>query len=60
MLRFVFLKTPLDGLSPFRELWIDASSLEVSMSPPFARNSGTVKNLKDRRHDLYTVNWRGQ
>jgi len=24
-----------------------------------ARNSGTVKNLKDRRHDLYTVNWRG-
>ncbi|WP_228260798.1 carbon-nitrogen hydrolase family protein [Marinobacter orientalis] len=27
---------------------------------PFARNSGTVRNLKDRRHDLYTVNWRGQ
>ena len=24
-----------------------------------ARNSGTVKNLKDRRHDLYAVNWRG-
>lgn len=24
-----------------------------------ARNSGTVKNLYDRRHDLYNVNWRG-
>ncbi|MET0067572.1 MAG: GNAT family N-acetyltransferase [Candidatus Thiodiazotropha sp.] len=23
-----------------------------------ARNSGTVKNLSDRRHDLYSVNWR--
>ena len=23
-----------------------------------ARNSGTVKNLKDRRHDLYSVVWR--
>lgn len=23
-----------------------------------ARNSGTVQNLKDRRHDLYTVHWR--
>ncbi len=23
-----------------------------------ARNSGTVQNLKDRRHDLYTVDWR--
>lgn len=23
-----------------------------------ARNSGTVRNLKDRRHDLYTVTWR--
>lgn len=23
-----------------------------------ARNSGTVKNLKDRRHDLYAVTWR--
>jgi predicted amidohydrolase/ribosomal protein S18 acetylase RimI-like enzyme len=22
-----------------------------------ARNSGTVRNLKDRRHDLYSVNW---
>ena len=22
-----------------------------------ARNSGTVRNLKDRRHDLYRVNW---
>ncbi len=25
-----------------------------------ARNSGTVKNLQDRRHDLYSVNWRGE
>lgn len=25
-----------------------------------ARNSGTVKNLSDRRHDLYNVNWRGE
>lgn len=25
-----------------------------------ARNSGTVQNLKDRRHDLYTVKWRGE
>ncbi|MFE8071088.1 bifunctional GNAT family N-acetyltransferase/carbon-nitrogen hydrolase family protein [Marinobacteraceae bacterium S3BR75-40.1] len=25
-----------------------------------ARNSGTVKNLQDRRHDLYNVNWRGK
>ncbi|WP_166267960.1 GNAT family N-acetyltransferase [Marinobacter caseinilyticus] len=24
-----------------------------------ARNSGTVKNLHDRRHDLYNVQWRG-
>ncbi len=24
-----------------------------------ARNSGTVKNLKDRRHDLYRVLWKG-
>lgn len=24
-----------------------------------ARNSGTVQNLKDRRHDLYRVQWRG-
>lgn len=23
-----------------------------------ARNSGTVRNLKDRRHDLYSVRWR--
>ncbi|AHF05654.1 hypothetical protein MARPU_16050 [Marichromatium purpuratum 984] len=23
-----------------------------------ARNSGTVQNLKDRRHDLYTTVWR--
>jgi predicted amidohydrolase/GNAT superfamily N-acetyltransferase len=25
-----------------------------------ARNNGTVKNLKDRRHDLYNVVWRGR
>lgn len=25
-----------------------------------ARNSGTVKNLQDRRHDLYSVMWRGK
>ena len=25
-----------------------------------ARNSGTVKNLRDRRHDLYHVKWRGK
>jgi hypothetical protein len=25
-----------------------------------ARASGTVKNLKDRRHDLYSVQWRGR
>lgn len=25
-----------------------------------ARNSGTVKNLRDRRHDLYAVQWRGK
>ena len=25
-----------------------------------ARNSGTVKNLMDRRHDLYNVRWRGK
>ena len=25
-----------------------------------ARNSGTVQNLRDRRHDLYSVNWRGK
>ena len=25
-----------------------------------ARNSGTVKNLRDRRHDLYNVMWRGK
>ena len=25
-----------------------------------ARNNGTVQNLKDRRHDLYQVNWRGK
>lgn len=24
-----------------------------------ARNSGTVQNLRDRRHDLYQVRWRG-
>ncbi len=24
-----------------------------------ARNSGTVQNLRDRRHDLYNVEWRG-
>jgi predicted amidohydrolase/ribosomal protein S18 acetylase RimI-like enzyme len=23
-----------------------------------ARNNGTVKNLNDRRHDLYSINWR--
>ena len=23
-----------------------------------ARNNGTVRNLRDRRHDLYSVNWR--
>jgi hypothetical protein len=23
-----------------------------------ARNSGTVQNLRDRRHDLYAVRWR--
>lgn len=25
-----------------------------------ARNDGTVQNLKDRRHDLYSVQWRGK
>ncbi|MDH5324434.1 MAG: GNAT family N-acetyltransferase [Gammaproteobacteria bacterium] len=25
-----------------------------------ARNSGTVKNLRDRRHDLYQIQWRGK
>ncbi len=25
-----------------------------------ACNSGTVKNLRDRRHDLYSVKWRGE
>ncbi|MDH5181074.1 MAG: bifunctional GNAT family N-acetyltransferase/carbon-nitrogen hydrolase family protein [Gammaproteobacteria bacterium] len=25
-----------------------------------ARNSGTVKNLRDRRHDLYQLQWRGK
>lgn len=25
-----------------------------------ARNSGTVRNLKDRRHDLYSVSWKGK
>lgn len=25
-----------------------------------ARNSGTVKNLRDRRHDLYHIQWRGK
>ena len=25
-----------------------------------ARNNGTVKNLKDRRHDLYSIQWRGK
>ena len=25
-----------------------------------ARNAGTVKNLRDRRHDLYSINWRGR
>ncbi len=24
-----------------------------------ARKSGTVQNLKDRRHDLYSVRWGG-
>ena len=24
-----------------------------------ARSSGTVQNLKDRRHDLYNIRWRG-
>ena len=25
-----------------------------------ARNSGTVKNLRDRRHDLYHIRWKGE
>lgn len=25
-----------------------------------ARNNGTVKNLQDRRHDLYHIHWRGK
>ena len=25
-----------------------------------ARNSGTVKNLRDRRHDLYQLHWKGK
>ncbi|MCB1785520.1 MAG: carbon-nitrogen hydrolase, partial [Gammaproteobacteria bacterium] len=25
-----------------------------------ARNGGTVQNLRDRRHDLYSVVWRGK
>ena len=25
-----------------------------------ARNNGTVRNLRDRRHDLYSVTWRGK
>jgi hypothetical protein len=25
-----------------------------------ARNNGTVQNLKDRRHDLYQLHWRGK
>ena len=25
-----------------------------------ARNNDTVQNLKDRRHDLYHVRWRGK
>jgi hypothetical protein len=27
---------------------------------PIARNSGTVQNRHDRRHDLYSVEWRGK
>ncbi len=34
---------------------------ELSMSDLVkARNMGTVRNLKDRRHDLYTVTWTGK
>ena len=25
-----------------------------------ARNSGTVRNLRDRRYDLYNVHWHGR
>jgi hypothetical protein len=25
-----------------------------------ARNSGTVQNLRDRRHELYRVHWTGK
>lgn len=25
-----------------------------------SRNSGTVKNLRDRRHDLYNIHWKGE
>jgi hypothetical protein len=25
-----------------------------------ARNSGSVQNLRDRRHDLYHVRWKGK
>ena len=33
---------------------------ELSMSDLVkARNMGTVRNLKDRRHDLYSVTWKG-
>ncbi len=34
---------------------------ELSMSDLVkARNMGTVRNLKDRRHDLYTMTWTGK
>jgi hypothetical protein len=32
------------------------SGLDLRM----ARDSGTVQNLRDRRHDLYSIQWRGK
>jgi predicted amidohydrolase/GNAT superfamily N-acetyltransferase len=34
---------------------------DLRLEPLFmARNNGTVQNLKDRRHDLYSVEWKGR
>ncbi len=51
-----------DGIAAETDLNSEMVAIaEVSMGDLVkARNMGTVRNLKDRRHDLYSVTWKGK
>lgn len=56
---FPFAKDGIAAESELNEEMVAIADLSMSDLVK-ARNNGTVKNLKDRRHDLYRVTWLGK